>query len=1125
MKIINKILHWLNVGIISIILLLAILLSLFKFSTPYFVAHQSDLEQFISKQIQQPVHIGRVAVGNHGLEPVLKFYDATVFDDTGTKTLLQIRELKVGIDLLSSLLKWHIEPGLLLAHGVNFLVYQDAAGAISISGVKSSINNFIADSGSTFGAFHWLFQQGKIELTGVSLIWCLPDNKELKFVDLKMGLDNGILQHNLKISGKFIQERVPAGFSIELKLRGDILRQEISSLTGEIIVDDWSFKLPHDFFGKKSILSQSGEVNILLKHSAFVSDIFRQPIPFDNLEGRIIWQNNNDGLNVKVSKLKYWDSWLTVHGTLGFLFPHGVDQNKTNPVVTKNVDVGSLEKSKRQKQPKHELNTSSGSNKPLSPITDISLDFNLINLAKAKLYYPVAALPPDATTWLDQAFISSKAMTGTIVLQGPIDQFPFDHKEGQFLVNANIRDVNLNYTAGWPILANINGKMIFANRSMTISVHSAETMQATVKSIQAVIPDLDLPILHVTGEVDTDSSIGLQFINSSPLKDSIAGKLQVINLTGPMRLILKMIVPISPFVKQKNTTVDGNINLNDNYLQPYDLNFGINNVQGDLHFTENDLAGTNIRGKLFNKPITIKVSTLHAKNDTVTQVVMQGSATTQDLAQGFAVVLNPYVTGDFKYFAALDLHSVNKENIFKLNSTLQGIAVDLPEPFAKKQNDKGVLDLTCQVDPDKPSVMKLNYNNQVLAALALGKTATNSWQITGGEIRFGSVKTKTVTVPGAGITIIGNIPKLDWSVWRNYLSQTDNSITKINAAIRSIDLNIAELRVLGRMLKQVILHANPQDNGWKIGLVTPIIQGEIFFPNNKAKQIKGIFAKLYLDSKTDMGVLEPKDLPPLYVFAKDFRWDNRSFAEIEFSTSLRVNGLDIDKVSINDPKFSLVADGYWLSVDDKQQSFLRGRIISSDIGKLLQHFAFTNNLVGGKGEANFALRWQDAPYKLSMNKMNGSFAMKAYDGRIINLGGKTETVLGLGRILNLLSLRNLSLGFGDWVKQGFLFSKMIGDVELTNGNAFTKGILLDGPIAQVKMRGRIGLAAQDYNLSLSVTPYVTSSVPVVAAFAGGPMIGALTWLADKIVSPIVKKAINYSYHVTGSWDQPVMTKI
>lgn len=659
-------------------LVLMLILTLLYFADPYLETHHQNLEKFASVLIKQPVSVHKITIRNNGFEPVLKLYDVAIFNEAKTKVLLQAQELQVGIDLIGSLFKWNIKPGLLVARVANFFISRDKNGELCVSGIKGAKDNFTTTSTSSFAEIlTWLFEQSNIDLSNITLTWRLENGELLKFNGLDLKLHNGVLQHELKINGNFAQKPLPIKFEASLKLRGDILKQEISSLTGDVIVEDCLLELPKRFSGGGFFVPQTGNINLLIKHPTVVTKFFRKPLTADNLEGRIIWQKTKDNLAVRVDNFKYQDNWLAILGNSQFLFPP-------------------------DKQ---------------SPIVDMQLEFSLADLAKAKLYYPVTELPPDATVWLDKAFISSKPMTGNMILRGPLTKFPFDHNEGRFLVEAKIRDVHLNYNDAWPSLENINGKMTFAGRSMAIVTHAAKIMHAPVGSIKASIPDLDLPILSIDSSIDSDSSVGLKFVNLSPLKQTLAKKLQAINLTGPMQLDLKMLIPLTLLVPQKDTKVDGRIVLHDNYLQPHDLNFGLSKIRGELRFTENNLVADELSGELFKLPVFLTVDTLKARaHDTITKITMTGGATIKDIEKAFSVRLNPYVTGDFKYQALLELHDLVEKNVFKLHSDLQGIAIDLPEPFAKEAPSKSKLNFSYYFGRNI-SQMIINYNDQINAAL------------------------------------------------------------------------------------------------------------------------------------------------------------------------------------------------------------------------------------------------------------------------------------------------------------------------------------------------------------------------------------------------------------------------
>lgn len=1077
---------------ITLMLVIVSLLSVLYFVTPHLESYHHDFEQFVSRVVRQPVQIGRVTLGSSGLEPVLKFRDLVIFNSHKTKKIFQARELQIGIDLIGSLFKWQIKPSLFSIHGSEISVYQHAAGKIELVGitpkdvgVTDDHHQFIPDEISS-----WLLEQSRINLEDIGLTWHLEDGSVVKITGLYLKLHNGILQHDLKIGGKLKQQGLPATFQADLKLRGNFLKNNLPHITGSISIENWLAELKTIRFSHTGLMiPPSGYVNLLINHSQLSTKLFRHPVLIKQMVTKASWQRDELGLKVNVDKFIFRDDWLSLNGSGALLFPA----------------TSSL------------------------PIVDLQLKLALITLAKAKLYYPVTFLPPDATTWLDQAFISSKPISGIVTLQGPLEKFPFDHHEGQLVVDTNLRGVLLNYDSKWPRIEDINGKMVVANRSMTILASSAKILGESVKSIKAEIPDLDLPFLHVIGEINADSSTGLRFINLSPLKNSIGSKLQDIHLMGPMHLKLLLDLPLSDERLEQKGKISGDIALYRNQVNAVTWGFSINHLQGNLHFDDGDLVGKDLQGNCFGKSVKLTINTLNPNQaNAITQVSIQGRVEVQDFEQAFSVKLDPYISGSFDYESLLELSGSSRQNSFTLNSKLHGIKIDLPKPFSKNPLRDSKFDLQCYFGSNKNTQLMVNYNNQINVALMLKKTDTKSLQVLSGVVRFGKEAPRVVM--GTGLTITGSIAKFDWSIWQVYLAKLKSSFAKGHAIIKQINLNIAELHLFGQIFKQVILQAQPINNGWEIGLLMADIDGKVFFPSDNKLPIRGFFNKLHFsEKKQNLTGLKPEDLQSLQFTIDDFRYGDKYFNQLECVTKRLPNGLKIDKLVVNNPKFVINASGSWLSVGNNQSSQLRGRVSSDDIGGLLRHWQLTNNVVGGKGVADFMFRWPDAPYKPTLPTVSGTFTTHITKSRIINLSKQTETKLGLGRVLGVLSLQSLpqrlSLDFSDLTKHGFAFGNLLGEVELSAGNALVKKLNIDGQVAYIKAYGRIGIKAQDYDIKLSAVPHnIASSIPVAATLAGGPVIGLIGLIADRVISTTIKKAVSYTYHITGSWDNPDIRK-
>jgi uncharacterized protein (TIGR02099 family) len=1070
-------------------LMLGAMLSAIYFVNARFENYRHNFERFVSKLIQQPVQIGAIAIGSHGLEPVLKLQNVVIFSDAKTEKILQTKELQIGIDLIGSLFQWQVKPGLLLVRGSELNVYQDKHGSLRVMGISSGATNTTKVNSVLNEISSWLFEQSSIDLADIVLNCRLANGEVIKITDLRLKLYKSVLQHDLKVRGKVKQKDLQtAAFKANLKLHGDLRHHAISSLLGELKLDNFVFDLNlngTNVLDKGFFIPSTGNIRLAIKNSKITTKVFRQPLLINNLNSKVFWQSDNKGFKVSLDNLEFVDNHLTCHGNGQFLFPH----------------------------------------KTKMPTVDVGLKFKLMNLAKAKLYYPVTMLLPAAVTWLDQAFISSKVISGSIVLQGPLNKFPFDHNEGRLVIDSTIKDVYLHYDHDWPQLEKITGKIAFANRTMTIVSHSAKIMGSPTKFIKATIPDLEFPVLYVEGEIDTTSSLGLKFLRSSPLNTTVGSKLRDINLTGPMKFGLKMKMPLSDDSADKDTQVEGSIKLKNNNLNSQNLGLEINDISGNLYFNDANLTSDPLQGKLFAKPISLILSTLQPKHsDPITRINISGSAEIQDFERVFLVKLSSYASGSFKYTGLLDLHDGSLPNIFKLNSTLVGVAVELPEPFAKEANSSSKFNLTCLFGSNKLPQVNINYNDQINAALLVESGGTDYLKVVAGEVKFGAVPAKISA--SSGLVVSGSLNKLDWKIWQEFFGKTHTAISEAMSTIRQISLSIKECRIFGYIFNKLSLLAQPQDDGWVIKITMSDADGELYFPYNTKATIKGNFKKLCVsgEKQKTLTTFKPQYFPPLDFKINDLRYNQKRFGTITFVTEPQDGGLKINKATISDLGFDIDADGTWLAADNSQSTVLRGKIKSDNVGGLLKRKDITDTMIDGKGEANFVLKWPDSPYKPTLSTMHGNCSFNINNGRIINLGKGTENKLGFGRVLGILSLqslpRRLSLDFSDLTKKGFSFDALKGDFELKDGNMLVNNLHIDGPVANIKAYGRIGLQNQDYDMMLSAIPQITSSIPVVAAVAGGPVIGVISLVAEKVVSTAIKKAAVYNYHVTGSWGKP-----
>ena len=156
---------------------------------------------------------------------------------------------------------------------------------------------------------------------------------------------------------------------------------------------------------------------------------------------------------------------------------------------------------------------------------------------------------------------------------------------------------------------------------------------------------------------------------------------------------------------------------------------------------------------------------------------------------------------------------------------------------------------------------------------------------------------------------------------------------------------------------------------------------------------------------------------------------------------------------------------------------------------------------------------------LNSNKsyLKGNFSLTATDGIIL------EAKPGVARLFGLLTLQNLprrlTLDFSDIFSKGFIFDRINAGVLVNNGILKSNRFLMEGPAAEVKIKGETNIIEETQNIHVVVNPRISDSLSLLS-LAGGPLAGAAAFIAQKILKDPLNKIMSDEYQIIGSWDEP-----
>ena len=765
-----------------------------------------------------------------------------------------------------------------------------------------------------------------------------------------------------------------------------------------------------------------------------------------------------------------------------------------------------------------------------SPKVDLLVNFKNADASKTSKYLPVKFLATKTVEWLDKSIIKGMSPKGQFVLRGPVDKFPFDHGEGKFEVRFDVVDGELDYEPGWPLISDMQGEVIFSGRSMDIIGRSGRILDANVHDVTAHIQDIDLddPLLELKGHVDASTPDLIKYVTAANLAEGYSKQLKELSTQGSASLKLDIKIPTS----SGNGTVSGVATLKNASLGLKDKKIQLNSINGDVQVSNKGLQGKGIKGRLFKKPVTIKLS--HgddfgtALSLSVTGLFDLNKLLAEKFRKDFPIISN----GEGEWVASLAFREPKGEENFlvlALQSDLNHVAVNLPAPFLKASNAIVPLKISAAIRSSDKLQLEIDYGDDIDAIIAL-KNNAGDFEYAGSSIAFGDTLPLSPSAPR--ISIVGQIGSLSLDDWMTYLSTSTVNNTKSannNAMewLEEVNLAVSSLRASGTNFSVKKLRMTREGEAWRSTIDADRAKGEILIPfDTSTGLVKANFEFLKIirveGSNSDVSI-NPRELPGLTLSVDQLAFDGAELGALNMAISKTANGLVLDRLAIVGPDLEFTSNGSWQVENDQQVTKLTSKLKAEKFSKLLKRLGYSVGFEGGKSRNTTQLEWQGGPLQFDLKRLRGVIQIRIDKGQLLDVSP------GAGRVFGLLSLqalpRRLTLDFSDLFKKGFSFDRIKGNFQLDRGDAYTTDLYLNGPAARLDVSGRTGLVSQDYDQLVTVTPNLTGSLPIASALVGGPIAGGIVFALDKLFRPAIDDITRYQYTVTGSWDDPQVVKL
>lgn len=756
---------------------------------------------------------------------------------------------------------------------------------------------------------------------------------------------------------------------------------------------------------------------------------------------------------------------------------------------------------------------------------DLRSRFELLNIKNKSLYLPAGILSKNLLTWLDKAIVDGKSGKGSLLLKGNLNDFPFENNQGQFLVMSDIKNITLRYDEQWPVINNLNAHLVFDANQMKITADSGKILSGYIQQATAVIPQLnaDYPLLIINGTLSGDLADGVSFIQNSPLAATL-GKIKHIALNGSMQLALQLNTRLE--AEDEPVHVSGHVQFPAAQLQLPEWNINTPLSKGEIHFTEDTLQTSLLTGQLFNKAISLQISKSKGAAETIAAI--HGSLdVTPFIAQ---TPFHEWVSGSIPYRAKLILTPARQDHLL-LSSDLTGLTINLPKPFNKNAQDR--LDSTADIplnQTDKLPV-SIQYGNLAAMNLLFMKSKAH-WTMKQANLILGSNPPSSLPAKESGVTIKGKINALNWNEWQPIIEKLQQAAKTAASALiklKEVNLYFDTLQFKKYTFKKISINFLPQAVQKIVAIDNALVKGKIYIPEEarKAWTFNLNYLHVPASKQKNSNRVNLADIPPFVFKCDDFKYADKNFGQVNFSLYFsQPNIAHISNLEIISPAFRITGTGEWTQKGSRHYTQLEGLMTSHYFAAALKQLSLPSGITSKDARLKFTFNYPAVPYDPSIKNLSGFLNIYLKNGQILDVGGENSTKLIFGRLLSFLSIksltRRLKLDFSDLTEQGFSFDKLHGNFRINQGNAYTQQLKIDGPVARINIKGRIGIVNKDYDLELAIASHITSSLPVIAAIAGGPIAGAITWAADRVISAQAKKTSHYTYRMTGAWSSPIV---
>lgn len=806
-------------------------------------------------------------------------------------------------------------------------------------------------------------------------------------------------------------------------------------------------------------------------------------------------------------------------------------------------------------------------------------------------YLPLA-VGEEARHYVRDAIRAGASVGTRFRVRGDLRNMPFrDPAQGEFHIASQIRGARYAFVprsiqrAGenpWPLLDDLSGELIFDRAGMEVRNAAGRLFMPTgpagglrVSKVGTRIEDFSRSVVDVTAQAQGPLKDMVAVVNASPLADFTGHALAEAQASGAAALSLQLGLPLAALGR---STVQARLTLSGNTVQIVPAQPPLSDVAGKIAFSEKGFAGADLHARFLGGSVQIDggagggSAAGSGGSDAASSLRLRGRADAAALRAapglGSAALLLQHLEGSLDYDAQLELQKSGP--VLRLNSSLRGLAVDLPPPLGKAADE----------------AMPLRFEGRPLAdasagnrppgwdlSLSLGDIASAHYElqpasapgarpaVLRGSIGLGLAADEDAPLPARGVAANLHLDSIDIDRWRSALgagepspaasgsakpAPTDTGVALEGFLPDTLAVRADRVSFGGRALHHLVAGGSRAGATWRMTLAAEELDGYVEYRAASEPAPAQIYARLArlrvpkaAESEVDRLLDGPATeqsasaWPALDIVVDALELKGRQLGRVAVDAVNRAapegrageREWELNKLDMQVPEAHFSAKGKWSRKPGAAHpvTALDFQLEIRDSGALLARFGMPGLIRRTPGSLRGTASWRGSPIDPDFTTMDGDLHLDMDAGQFL----KAEP--GIAKLLGVLSLqslpRRLVLDFRDVFSEGFAFDWVRGDVAVTSGVARTENLKMKGPAAVVLMEGGTDLHKETQDLHVVVIPQIGAGTASLIAAAINPLVGLASFLAQEILHEPLTRAATREFRITGSWTDPNVVRL